>query len=72
MPLVTLRVSLNLVILRIGLVYGPYIDFGLSEYITTLIILISHISCSDKRADGGSRVWLHEKAHEIIVRFRHI
>jgi hypothetical protein len=32
---------------------------------------MSHIACSDKRADGGSRVWLHEKAHEIIVSFRH-
>jgi streptogramin lyase len=29
------------------------------------------MACSDKRADGGSRVWLHEKAHEIIVSFRH-
>lgn len=30
-----LGISLNLVIVRIGLVYGPYIDFGLSECATT-------------------------------------
>jgi hypothetical protein len=29
-------ISLNLVIMRIGLVYGPYIDFGLSRYLTLL------------------------------------
>jgi len=46
--------GLNLVILRIGLVYGPYIDFGLD----------------DKRADGGRRVWLHEKANEVFVESR--
>ncbi len=33
-----LGISLNLVIVRIGLVYGPYVDFGLSRYPSVLVI----------------------------------
>ena len=27
--------------------------------------------CSDKRVDGGRRIWLHEEAHEVLVSFPH-
>lgn len=62
-------ISLNLVIMRIGLVYGPYIDFGLSRYLTLLTVILFYMGCSDKRANCGCRVRLHEEAHEIFVGF---
>jgi hypothetical protein len=60
--------SLNLVVLRIGLVYGPYIDFGLSTHIAIDPSSSLTRGCSDKRANCGCRVWLPEEAHEIFVR----
>ena len=36
--------SLNLVIVRIGLVYGPYMDFGLSRCIIILMISVAHLA----------------------------
>jgi hypothetical protein len=34
-----------------------------------LALIIHNIARSDKRADGGRRVWLHEKANEVFVIF---
>jgi hypothetical protein len=67
-----LDISINLVILRIGLVYGPYIDFGLSGYFYSPSELhISNNTQSDKRVNRGRCVRLHEEIHEIIVSLLH-
>ena len=61
--------SLNLVILRIGFVYGPYVEFGLCKaffnYYRTQSDIPSSRCSSHQR---GFDIWIHEEAHEDNVR----